>query len=124
MCEEKNIAESWIARYEIIQKQGDNSPEANELFWSFEALDRFCRKDPDKAWSIILLIFHATNSDFVLDNLAAGPLESLLAWNGPKVIRWVETEAASDERFKTLLGGVWQNLMTSEIWQRVRDASL
>jgi len=57
-----------------------------------------------------------------MENLSAGPLEDLLAMHGPAIIDRVEAEAARDPTFAKLLGGVWQNRMTDEVWARVQAA--
>jgi hypothetical protein len=56
--------------------------------------------------------------------LAAGPLEDLLADHGAAIIVRVEEEARRNPRFNLLLGGVWRNSMTHDIWQRVEAARL
>jgi len=40
--------------------------------------------------------------------------------HGPQFIERVEHEAERHSRFNHLLGGVWQNEMSPEIWQRVQ----
>ena len=52
--------------------------------------------------------------------LAAGPLEDLLAKRGEDFIDRVEELARKDPKFNDLLGGVWRNTMTDEVWQRVQ----
>ena len=52
--------------------------------------------------------------------LAAGPLEDLLAYDGARCIDRVEQLAKEDEKFNWLLGGVWRNSMTDEVWERVQ----
>jgi hypothetical protein len=52
--------------------------------------------------------------------LAAGPLEDLLAHHGELWIDRVEAQAQADPKFNYLLGGVWQNQMTEDVWQRVQ----
>jgi len=56
----------------------------------------------------------------ILESLAAGPLEDLLARHGATVIGRVEGEAKSNPAFATVLGGVWQSTMSDEIWERVQ----
>jgi hypothetical protein len=55
----------------------------------------------------------------VLDNLAAGPLETLLVRHGRDIIDRVENEAKSDPRFKDLLLGVWGNAVDATVWERL-----
>jgi hypothetical protein len=58
-------------------------------------------------------------SDRAFAVLAAGPLEDLLAYHGSEFIDRVETEARRNPRFRDLLGGVWRNTITDDIWARV-----
>jgi hypothetical protein len=81
-----------------------------------------CTEEPDLAWSAILAILRSDLSDEQRASLAAGPLETLLAWHGEGFIDRVEHQAALDRRFNYLLGGVWQCGMPQEIWERVQRA--
>ena len=80
-------------------------------------------KDPELLWDFIENITEFTLSEKVRSNLAAGPIESLLAHHGDKFIERVEKKANSHPPFKKLLGGVWQNLMSAEVWSRVQKAA-
>ncbi len=51
--------------------------------------------------------------------LAAGDVENLLALHGPAMIDRIEEQARTSPRFARLLGGVWKNRMTDEVWARV-----
>jgi hypothetical protein len=88
--------------------------------WAFEALYEASHKNPDLCWELILQILHTPHADSVAEVLAAGPLEDLLALFGPQVINRVEETARKDPLFKDLLGGVWKNSMSEEIWNRVQ----
>jgi hypothetical protein len=123
MMEQDQLVRAWIMRYEKVQAESDASPAAQELYWAYEKLDDACWQSPAKAFEIILAILNATNNEFVLDNLAAGPLESVLVRHGNQVINLVESEAKSNTRFRQLLSGVWQNTMNDELWHRVQGAA-
>lgn len=114
------LAQVWINLYEIIESEGDESTKARELYWSHEKLDDLCWRFPKKAFAIILEILNKTDRDFVLDNLSAGPLESVIARHGNEVIDLVEREAKSNNRFCELIAGVWKNTMSDDIWLRVK----
>lgn len=96
---------------------------------TFHVLDRFddlTREDPDSCWELILGILAADDSFTVQETLSAGPLEDLLVEHGDAIIARVEQEAARNPYFRSLLGGVWKNAMSDEIWSRVcavRDLS-
>ena len=112
----QETADAWIR----MTKAGSGSQVYEDNFWAFEALYDLVSEDPEEAWPMILEILRLDQSPSVMENLSAGPLEDLLAKHGPAFIDRVEAEAARDQAFATLLGGVWQNRMTDEVWARVR----
>ncbi|HKI70335.1 MAG TPA: hypothetical protein VKA67_12140, partial [Verrucomicrobiae bacterium] len=78
-----------------------------------------CTEDPEVAWLAILKILERHLTDDLEALLAAGPLETLLAWHGDSVIEKMVQEAERNPRFAHLLGGVWRHEMPREIWDRV-----
>jgi hypothetical protein len=76
--------------------------------------------EPEVAWTAILQILARPLTQDQISILAGGPLEDLLAVHGPQFIERIEHEAAQNPRFNHLLGGVWQNQMPPEIWERVQ----
>jgi hypothetical protein len=59
-------------------------------------------------------------SDLILSNLAAGPVEDILVLHGEEFIGRVEVWSRRDPQFRKLLGAVWQNDMTDEVWRRLQ----
>jgi hypothetical protein len=55
-----------------------------------------------------------------MQRLSAGEIENLLSRNGPEMIQLIEAEARRDPSFAKLLGGVWKNRMTDEVWSRLQ----
>jgi hypothetical protein len=53
--------------------------------------------------------------------LSAGPLEALLRRHGPRIINRVERRARRDANFTRLLGHVWKDTLSSQIWTRVQS---
>ncbi len=80
------------------------------------------RDKPEIAWPAMLRILEHELTEDQTAVLAAGPLEDLLAVHGSQFIERVEHEAQRNPRFNHLLGGVWQNEMAREIWERVQKA--
>ena len=113
------IVEAWIVAEEA--EQGSPVHESNQWAisrvndWSFE-------REGENLWQFITTAYKRDLSDKVVSSLAAGPLEDLLAKQGPEFIERVEELARKDPRFNNLLGGVWRNTMSDEIWQRVQAA--
>jgi hypothetical protein len=115
--ERLKLAKAWIAHTkEFRETRGDT-----EHWWAAEKIWEMERNEPESLWTLILLIHSSAPEDAVIvENLAAGPLEMLLVHHGSKMIGLVEEEAERNLRFANLLGGVWKNQMTDEIWARVQ----
>jgi hypothetical protein len=126
------IAEDWIvyARYPSPPKDAPEQvvADALDLGWLVE-------DDPEKAWEAIrYIIVRYSEADFlsredtegkrVVGFLSAGPLEDFLSLYGADFIDRVEDEARQDKRMAWALGGVWQCMMTDELWARVQRAAL
>lgn len=123
--ERTKLAEAWIEHStHRIERDEDNvfhEVRGKDHFEAWETLDRLCRDDPDVCWEIILEILHTPHHESVTWQLAAGPLEDLLARHGDEFIDRVEARAKVDPTFKDLLGGVWQNATSSPIWACVES---
>lgn len=112
----KPLTEGWVAYW----LAGADSPEKEALSWVCDREWSLVREEPLLAWEMILEILKFNSSEKIQEVLSAGPLEDLLAKHGSLVIELVESEAKQNQKFAQLLGGVWQNSMTEEIWVRVQ----
>lgn len=115
--EKTKLVNAWVE----LQRHEVGTPRHDELFWSFEHLWELTHRDPETAFDVILSILAADESTTTEENLSAGPLEDLLVYHRPAYIEHIEHEAARNPRFRHLLGGVWKNAMTDEVWRRVQD---
>jgi hypothetical protein len=124
------LVSAFIAHYanpvvmdqEMVLLRRDNSATA----WAVDQVVDMGLDAPETLWDFVLEVLRRNPPTEVIGILAAGPLEEFLACCGESVIAKVEAQAASDERFRSLLGGVWQNRMSDAVWTRVcacRDAS-
>lgn len=111
-----DLAESWIA----FQNAPKNSEEYDNLFWVFDREYDLMNAEPEEIWQLILKVLSLNSSNEIQEVLSAGLLEDLLAKHGSTMIERVEKEAKSNPLFAKLLGGVWQNSMTDEVWERVK----
>lgn len=113
------VVDAWIEAHEA--EQGTSDHERN--WWAVsQVMDWSLNGEADRLWAFILAAYSRNLSDRVVSVLAAGPLEDLLAKHGPKFIERVEQLARQDEKFNFLLGGVWQNDMSDEVWNRIKSA--
>ena len=111
-----DFAESWIA----FMKAPENSEEYSALSWVFDREYDLMNEEPVEILRLILKVLSIDNSNEIQEVLSAGPLEDLLAKHGDAMIEAVEKEAKLNPLFAKLLGGVWQNSMTDDIWARVQ----
>jgi hypothetical protein len=112
----KLIAEGWIdLRASKLTKQeralGD---------WANEALREAIYHDADYAFEIIEAIHELDPDQKFVEEFAAGPVENLCAYQGVVLIDRIEQKARADKAFAFVLGGVWQNAMPDNIWERVQ----
>ncbi len=92
----------------------------DSLFEAWEALNTLVSEQPQEAWEVILDILEEADSNDVIANLAAGPLEDLLSDHGETFIDEVEEKARQNPKFTQLILGVWEGGMSKEIWSRVK----
>jgi hypothetical protein len=95
------------------------SPDYYASAWATDTYD-YLYEDPETLWLLILAIHRKDHSPRVQELLSAGMVEDLLAMHGDKFIDRVEAEAQEDPSFAKLLGGVWKNQMSDQLWARVQ----
>lgn len=117
-----NLIDAWIAFY----LEPEKAPEKKENWWAGEQVMGWMLPEdkPELLWQFIIAAYKRDMPDIAMASLAAGPLEDLLAHHGPEYIDRIETLVRQDPKFRHLLGGVWKNAMTDEIWQRVQAARI
>jgi hypothetical protein len=115
------IVTAWFAAQDAERSKAER--ESN--WWAVgEVIDWSLERRGELLWQFIVAAYKRDLPDKIVALLAAGPLEDLLAKQGPEFIERVEELARRDPKFNYLLGGVWRNTMTDEIWQRVQAARL
>lgn len=95
------LVQSWI-RYHVEGRK-DSDP----LFAACEQVMDVVDREPEAAWVLTLELIAAAPDDWVLANIAAGPLEDLIR-KAPEVFAdRVELEARRSPSFRRCLTGVW-----------------
>lgn len=107
------LAQRWIE---------DTDREVTDSAALREVSDITLDQDHAKLWRFINCAIAEDISNLALANLAAGPLENLLAYFGAEYIEKVEEQSRRNPAFRHLLGGVWRSSMPKEIWDRVTAA--
>lgn len=108
-----------LSREWIKAQEGETDSSGNN-HWSIDyVIDLTLDGKSEELWSFIKHTYKQKLPNSVVEVLAAGPMEDLLANFGDKYIEEIEALAKTDKEFKELLGGVWQNSMSDELWERV-----
>ena len=88
-------------------------------WWAHDALNDLCRKDPLEAWSVVVELVAAAESDELLEMIGASPLEDLLQDHGSTLLAKVEEEHARSDKFRKALASVWLPRSSDPVTQRL-----
>lgn len=99
----------------VLEKRDKSDTE-----WASSKVIDLALEQPEELWDFILEVLKRDPPDDVIEVLAAGPLEDYIAKLGERVIERVEQQAAGDPKFRNLLGVVWRNSMSDDVWRRVQ----
>jgi hypothetical protein len=111
-----------VASMELLNKQtSDLSPaewaavwlryhreRRDEDFWAVAAVFLLPQEEPERAWSLILALVEQASFE-ELGHVGAGPLEHLVEAHAPSFIDRIESQAATDPKFKEALASIWLN---------------
>lgn len=111
------VAKAWVEmwRYEF------NDPKRRQYDWVDDFEYDVVYEKPDLAIDLVLEILKLKPDNQTREVLAAGMLEQTLADHGSNIIDRVEYLSKSKPDFANLLGGVWKNSMSDDIWVRVQS---
>ena len=112
----KIIAEGW---YDLHTSKLTKAERALGE-WAEEALREAIYHDGEYAFEIISAIHDLDSEHKSIETFSAGPIEDLLVYQGAVAIDLVENKARKDPSFAYVLGGVWQNSMSDDVWDRVK----
>ncbi len=113
----ENIAKAWVEMWSFEI----DDPKRDDFEWVDDIEYQFVYMEPEKALDLVSAILKLKPNNETIEVLAAGPLEEVLAQHGPLIIDRVEKEASLSLSFAKLLGGVWKNAMTPDVWARVQN---
>lgn len=110
------LAISWIK----LQHAEPESDEERELMPASIAVDLLCINQPIVCLKIIEEILSLSSDKWIIENLAAGPVESLLA-NHPSVgLEWIRNESSKNIQIYDLLDGIWKNRIADAYWEEIQ----
>jgi hypothetical protein len=110
------LAQDWVKHNCLPEEEMEASP----YLWASDRLYSLVHDEPELAWAIIRQIPQIDSSDWVLANVAAGPLERLLVCYGVQFIERIEMLAAQDPTFRKMLSAVWKNNISDDVWRRLK----
>lgn len=108
--------DAWIKFMEMEE----SDPLRNALWPTVSEVMGWNRNQPELLWEFIKLAYGREMSTRAEANLAAGPIEDLLASHSKDFLSRILELAEQDERFNHLLGGVWQNEMDDDTWNKIQ----
>lgn len=117
--------ERFAARFLSYLRAGDgeNVPIDHPDEWTWALFDDLVHLHPDLGLAATRVALAACESPEDVANVAAGPLEGLIAEHGPALIDQIEALAETAPRFAYALTGVWrQGNSGSLLWARVEAA--
>jgi len=115
--ERQRLVSSWL----LLQRTPEAGLPREDLTWVVEKVWDLCDDAPNEAFEFILAVLDQDASSTTMAILSAGPLEALLRRHGPRIINRVERRARRDANFTRLLGHVWKDTLSSQIWTRVQS---
>ena len=115
--ERQRLVSSWL----LLQRTPEAGLPREDLTWVVEKVWDLCDDAPNEAFEFILAVLYQDASSTTMAILSAGPLEALLRRHGPRIINRVERRARRDANFTRLLGHVWKDTLSSQIWTRVQS---
>lgn len=111
MIDTKKLIQNWI------EFQRTNKP---ELEWANEDFIDLANENPEIAWECILGVIATEHTDHIICELAAGPLEDLLAEHGAKFIDRIEKISKDNIVFARLIKQVWVEGISPQVQNRIR----
>ena len=79
----------------------------------------FAQADPRGALYLVLKVMSSASSERALGAIGAGPLQDLVANQGPEIIDDLEEEAKLNPRLRELLGGIYRLRAPDSVWDRI-----
>ena len=107
-----NFAKEWLFE---LENPGESEEYGRAVVWmGFTA-------PLDQQMEFLRASLACAETDSQLLHIAAGPAEQTLSKFGVECIEECERWAKSDSRFARMLTGVFQHLMSDEVWGRVQS---
>ncbi|WP_144436651.1 DUF6869 domain-containing protein [Lysobacter antibioticus] len=120
------MADAWLRRLDKIvegklvltEDVPDETDWVDDRIYSIIIRDRSF----DLIVEFVNKVLERRSTEEVMDNLAAGPVETMLFHGREVALDLIVEEARRNRLFKQMLGGVWQNNLSDELWEKFLQA--
>lgn len=102
---EERIAHAWV--------------QMQSTWWAHEALHVACKKNPRKAWRLLVRLSDLVTTRELVQIFGAGPLEDFIRSHAPQYIDRIEEQASTHRRFRDALRIAWLPSATDAISLRL-----
>ncbi|QWF18312.1 DUF6869 domain-containing protein [Lysobacter capsici] len=120
------MADAWLLRLKKITggELDSRSDGVDETDWVLHQLQAIISRDKnfDLIVEFVNNVLEKDSSEYVMDNLAAGPIESMIFKDEAMAVRVIIGAAKKNDAFRRMLDGVWQNNVSSEFWALILNA--
>ncbi len=111
----KSLVTTWIE----LQSLAPGDPSHLRCEWAAVELNMLCLENPSEAWNVVKEVFESSEDPWVLENLGAGPLETLLSVHGDNTLQEVRIYSRQQPRFLKVLAHVWTHALPPDVAEQV-----
>ena len=108
----KDLADNWIK----FQSLAPDSEEAKLFEWAEEEAGLLSITSPDESWDFIVEVLEKNQDEWILMNIAAGPLDNLLSFFPNKTMYLMRKDVPGNARLEHALRHIWKNLVPDTVW--------
>lgn len=119
MNDEIGRSNSLVTTWIELQSLTPDDPSHLKLEWAAVELNMLCLENPDEAWNVVKEVFESSEDPWVLENLGAGPLETLLSMHGDNTLQEVRIYSRQRPRFLKVLAHVWTHALPPDVAEQV-----
>lgn len=106
--------------YVRLQRLQAGTPEYEECFWAFDALEELTRQAPAQFVDQIDRVLALEAGDDLVGLLGAGPLEDFLSLHGDEYGHEVFAKIRQDVNWRRMARMVWRRTISESVWQELQ----
>ena len=112
----KDLVDNWIK----FQSLPRDSEEAELFEWAEEEAALLSITSPDDGWQFIVEVLEKNQDEWILMNIAAGPLDNLLSFFPNKTMFLMRKDVPGNAKLERALRRIWKSLIPDTIWGELR----